>query len=92
MMNAKEYLNDKSTFTYFDVSGTQQSMELPTSSLGFTYCQVPIVYYAHNQITDSVLHYKNGTSETIHNNTLSEEQSANIFKRTGKIEKVEVRV
>jgi hypothetical protein len=92
MMNAKEYLNDKSTFTYFDVSGTQQSMELPTNSLGFTYCQVPIVYYAHNQITDSILHYKNGTSEIIHNNTLSEEQSANIFKRTGKIEKVEVRV
>lgn len=92
MMNVHEFLQESRAFNYFDVNGEQQTIELPVNSLGFTYCQVPVVYLAHNPNAQSVLHYADGSSEAIQNNTLSSEQSSEIFKRTGKIVKVEVRV
>lgn len=92
MINAQEYLKEPSMFNYYDVHSNQHSTELPVNSLGFTYCQVPVVYYTHNPSAESKLYYADGTSEAIHHNTLSSEQSSEIFRRTGKVERIEVRI
>ncbi len=44
LLRKEEFLTSESEFTYIDVNGKKQSLRIPSRSLAFTFCQVPVVY------------------------------------------------
>jgi hypothetical protein len=60
-------------------------------SLGFTYCQVPIVYQMSTKNEIEMAH-SNGDTTTIDGLYLTEDLSYEIFERLGSVEKINVRI
>lgn len=91
LLHCPEFFASPHHFTYLDVKKQKQTWELPASSLGFTYCQVPICY----RLADAesmTIERTNGSRETVGTNVLSPADSASIFSRDGKICRVTVSV
>ncbi len=90
-LSEEEYLDSASTFTYFDVKGEQQSLDLSAGQLAFTYCQVPVMYTkgAGQGIT---VHYASGSSATSDANHLTTEDATKLFNRTGEIKQINISV
>ncbi|MBT8065716.1 MAG: hypothetical protein KJO09_00635, partial [Gammaproteobacteria bacterium] len=44
LLRASEFVSEPQTFCYLDVEGNWQDMTIPAGGLGFTWCQVPVVY------------------------------------------------
>ena len=66
-----------------------KQIELATGSLGFTFCQTPVIY----QIADKSslqIHYSDGSMESDSGPGLDNEISQHIFRRDGVIEKIVV--
>jgi hypothetical protein len=77
------------TLVYFDLNGDQQSLGLSAGQLGFTYCQVPVVYSLAKQ-TSIKLSFTDGTSSTIADNGIDPDVSMQIFDKKGTVTKIEV--
>ena len=89
LLRGSEFLSGEEAFDYYDVAGTLQTLPLEEGTLAFTYCQVPIVY----RISDEpklTLHLVDGTARTLDGTALDEASSREIFRRSGKIARVEV--
>ena len=89
LLDPQEFFADKHLFKYLALDGTQATWELPAESLGFTYCQTPVCY----QITDAAgsIRLQRMEGETrLEGTSLSPADSAEIFSRTGTIEKIVV--
>ncbi|MFO7999541.1 MAG: hypothetical protein R6U86_11240 [Bacteroidales bacterium] len=89
LLRKEEFLSDAQTFEYVAVNGLPAKLPLNKGQLAFTCCAVPVVYAAsdNDQIT---VCYANGSREGIAGNALTPELSSLVFKRTGKIERLEV--
>lgn len=89
LLSKKEFLSKPALFTYFDVIGQKKNLEIPVNALAFTFCQVPVVY----QRADSEgiqIEFSDGEIARIHELTLDEKLSAEIFQRKGRITKLVV--
>ena len=89
LLNHNEFLNTAEYVDFISIDGIEKSIQLNENSLAFSFCQVPIIYQIAND-TKIIIHYHDETSETINTLSLSKEISAEIFKRTGKISKLDV--
>ncbi|MEI6172460.1 MAG: hypothetical protein WCR01_01810 [Bacteroidota bacterium] len=89
LLDPAELLNQKSTFEYFDLKGEQQQIILKQGQLGFTFCQVPVVYSVSNEDKISVT-FADGKQISIADHIIGREISAGIFQRTGEIARIEV--
>jgi hypothetical protein len=86
-----EYLKEPATFEYVDVSSTLRKIALIPGKLGFTYCQVPVIYTLSNE--DSLKVILNDLSEiTPEGMSLDENLSEMIFNRTGQLVRIEVQI
>ncbi|MGB0432684.1 MAG: hypothetical protein ACPGLV_19565, partial [Bacteroidia bacterium] len=91
LLTQNELIKPDSVFNYFDIEGNNCQVKLPSNSLAFTYCQVPVVY----TLADSAIikaYYSNGKTEKIEGSTCTKEISKALFARNGEIEKIEVGV
>ena len=91
LLMQREFLKEQKTFRYFDVNQEQKSIELSINSLAFTYCQVPVIY----EISDgnSVQIFKsNNTSEQLDTLIIDASTSEKIFKRTGEVTLLKVKI
>ena len=84
MLRKEEFLTEPKTFKYVDVNSEWFELGLEPGSLGFTYCQIPIVYKLADQTELDVI-MKNGYISKSQNLNLTEEMSQSIFGRTGDI-------
>ncbi|GAB5409386.1 MAG: hypothetical protein BalsKO_17510 [Balneolaceae bacterium] len=89
MLKKSDFLASEDTFSFIDLSGKNASISLPKDSLGFTYCQVPIVYHLSENKSVSVT-FCNGEIINLGELILSSEISSQIMNRTNEIEKIEV--
>lgn len=89
LINPDEYLNTPKVFNYLDVNNSEQQLELLPGSLGFTFCQVPIVICQGNQAFIKV-HFADGNAKIIQGDHLDRETSQHIFMRDGTVQQVEV--
>ncbi len=89
LLDPAELLNQDTTFAYFDLKGEQQQIILQQGQLGFTFCQVPVLYTASNEDKTSVT-FADGKQISIEDHTIGREMSSKIFQRTGEIVRVEV--
>jgi hypothetical protein len=89
LLRRSEFLRAPETFAYYDVEGQRHTIELDAETLGFTYCQVPVVYRlaAEPQV---ILHLADGTLRHVDGLVMDEGASREIFRRSGAIVRVEV--
>jgi hypothetical protein len=91
LLNPDEVLDYNKTFEYYSVKGKLGRFELKAHQLGFTFCQVPIIYTFSDKAAVNVI-FKNGSMEKMAGNMISKSNSDHIFRRTGKIELIEVTI
>jgi hypothetical protein len=87
LLSTNEILNTNECFTYFDLEGKQQEIELSENQIGFTFCQVPVVY-TFGKTQNIVVEFSDGTKEEFSGNILPKSISSKIFTRTGEIIRV----
>jgi hypothetical protein len=91
LLNLEEILQDEHTFEYFSVDGQQQQIKLQKNQIGFTFCQVLIIYTFSGEQKISVS-FEDGSSQKFTGNSLDPEISSSIFRRNGQIKLVEVSI
>ncbi|MEO0337731.1 MAG: hypothetical protein AAF242_00815 [Bacteroidota bacterium] len=91
LLRKSEFLTSAESFSFIDVAGQEGQLTLAPLSLGFTYCQVPVVYQIgdQNKVTIS---RSNGESDSIEGHGLSQADSAAIFSRNGAITQLNVQI
>jgi hypothetical protein len=88
LLRKSEFLREPAQLNTFDLSGAPVTVTLEANTLGFTYCQVPVVFHSSDERRIS-LATRSGTEE-ISGDTLSAEASAALFAQTGEIERIDV--
>ena len=88
LLRKSEFLREPAELSTFDLDGNALTVPLAEGTLGFTYCQVPIVLHQSDKLR-IVLTKSSGTEE-ISGDTLSAEASASLFARTGQIKQIDV--
>ena len=89
MLRYDEFLTENQDYVYVNVLKERCSIALEKDSLGFTYCQIPIIYQASHTSKIEV-HFNDGARRIIEGNQLDLTVSRMIFKRTHEIHKLVV--
>lgn len=89
ILRKSEFLSKPATLDYFDVNSDRQSVALEKGQLGFTYCQVPVVYSLAEDFS-IVVTMSDGASRTIAGNAIDAETSMLIFDKKDAVAKIEV--
>lgn len=91
LLRKEEFLTEEKTIEYFDVKSNASTLKLPENALFFTKCEVPVIYEISE--TESVEIFNEQCEAKIESSlTINQEDSANIFKRNGKISLIKVRI
>jgi hypothetical protein len=89
LLRGREFTADARGFCYLDVDGKWQTLELPESSLAFTWCQVPFVYRLGDASAAGLAVELDDGSHTHHpDSTLPHDLSSALFARNGRVRKV----
>ena len=91
LLNKGEILDKKAVFEYYSVNGDCCSINLYENQLGFTFCQIPVIYTFSDKETINVS-FENGKIEKIKGNSLNENLSNLVFNRNGYIKLIEVTI
>jgi hypothetical protein len=89
LFNPNEMMDQVGIFEYYNLKGEQQQIILRQGQLGFTFCQVPVVY-GISQEDKMVITTAKGEQITLAAHTIGKEMSSNIFQRTGELIRIEV--
>ena len=89
ILRTSEFLTKKQQLNYFDINGKQCSESLNAGELGFTYCQIPIVYHQSDSTTIRIT-FENGEVKKIDGDTIDDQISQLIFDKTGEVIKINV--
>ena len=89
LLTKDEFLSEEINATFVLVDGTEKTITIEEKCLGFTYCQVPIVYKMSNSNQVQLL-YANGERQIINGLELPVEQSRSVFLRTNQIAQIVV--
>ena len=89
ILRKSEFLSASDSLSYFDIAGDQQLVDLQAGQLGFTYCQVPVVYSLADE-TSIVISFADGSEKSISGDTVDAETSLAIFDKTGEVAKINV--
>jgi hypothetical protein len=92
LLRRREFLSEARAFRYLDVGNCWQHIEVPADALAFTWCQVPIIYRLdHDAPPALTLVRSDGTETRLESLALPAEDSAELFRRTGSIGRLELR-
>ena len=79
----------KKTIKLFRYKWKTMSESLNAGELGFTYCQIPIVYHQSDSTTIRIT-FENGEVKKIDGDTIDDQISQLIFDKTGEVIKINV--
>ena len=91
LLREREFLSETATFTFYGVSGEAESITLQPAQLGFTYCQVPVVYSKEGNGNATVT-FSSGKQESFKDGQLGADISASLFMKLGEIARIDVSV
>ncbi|MDT8307601.1 MAG: hypothetical protein RRC07_16835, partial [Anaerolineae bacterium] len=91
LLRDDEFLDAPGSFDYVDISGQEQTIALPAGSLGFTFCQTPVIY-TRGQPAQIIVSYVDGRSRIIAGGALDMVTSQQIFSRDGQVRSLRVTV
>jgi len=87
-LHPDEFLGEAATFEFFDVNGQAQALDLAKGELGFTYCQVPVVY---RRAAQNRIHLvMGGETKVVEGQALAATDAAHLFGRDGNISQITV--
>ena len=89
LLRTSEFLKTPKNFKYTAISKEDKTIELTEGSLGFTYCQVPVVY-KNSSVQGVKVFYTDRSVKEIKDLILDESTSKLIFERTGTVAEIEV--
>ncbi len=92
LLRADEFLDAPATFHYFDGEGAAQQLGLPSGSLAFTFCQVPVVYRRLDGPARITVRYADGTTLEQSGDALDARAGADVLARNGRIRQLEIGV
>jgi hypothetical protein len=90
LLRRREFLEVEQAWRFVDTSGSYRTITLPAGSLGFTYCQVPIVYRLVGDGPTVAVTTVDGATLRFNGDSLDRETSAAIFGRRSSIAMIEV--
>jgi hypothetical protein len=90
-LDRHELLTDSATFSYIDVYGHKQELELKAGSLAYSICQTPIVLQRSSNACISV-YFEDGSVHNIDGHVLDDVTSRHIFQRSGAVRYLTVSV
>lgn len=90
LLRREEFIPEASIFSFINLNGQKQEIELKKNSLAFTYCQIPVVYAISNDNKITV-QSEEGTKE-ISSLNLDLETSQKVFQRKGEIGQILVEI
>jgi len=89
LLRRREFLEDPGTLNFISIAGEKQSIGLDPGMLGFTYCQVPVIYrISREEKVD--LYLTNGSRSRVEGLSIDAESSESLFLRDGLIARIEV--
>ncbi len=91
LLNTNEILNQDTLFEYIDFKGNNHKITLKQNQLGFTYCQVPIVYTKKGSESIKIT-FKDGDKQYIEGTKLPASISKLIFNRNSAIVLIELTI
>ncbi|HET6446127.1 MAG TPA: hypothetical protein VFI27_16290 [candidate division Zixibacteria bacterium] len=91
LLRIEEFLQETSSFAYIDVAGVIQTIQIPSSSIAFTFCQTPIIYSLSDSGRIDVT-YRDGRTATMIGGRLDVGTTRHILERDGQIEMLRVSV
>jgi len=89
LLRRAEFLAEPAVFEPIGADGRRGRIELPAGALGFTVCQVPVVYHLAGAPSLSVTDGR-GDVRTVPGDSLDEQASAALFGRTGEVRRIDV--
>lgn len=89
LLDKKEFYSEIRHTEMITLDQEKFRLELPSQSLAFTFCQVPVVYHLGTESTVEI-EFNDKTSATIKGLQLDKEASTHLFHRTGMIKKLNV--
>ena len=89
ILKNEEFLNKTQIFNYINLDKKSSSIKLEKNSLGFTYCQVPIIYQK-STASKITVYLNNGKSIEFNGKKLNDKISSKVFKRTDEVNKIVV--
>jgi hypothetical protein len=93
LLRRDEFLAQRRTWTYIDERGIEETISIPPRSLGFTYCQIPVIYTeSEGPAFRIVTLFRNGSVQSREGAALTQEESESIFGRRGEIDRIEVMI
>ena len=91
LLRSREFVSRPGTFRYLDVADNWQSIAVPSHGLAFTWCQVPILYLLSDDQQPALnISWDDGKQEVLTQLQLTTEESAELFKRSGRIRQLTV--
>ena len=91
LLREREFVTEPRTFRYLDVDDQWQELSVPAAGLAFTWCQLPLVYRLDDNAEPSItVTREDGARQTLPGLVLPAEQSAEVFKRSGRIRRLDL--
>ncbi len=91
LLRSRELLHAPGDLCFLDVDGEWQSITIPKHGLGFTWCQVPILYRVEaGGEPGLVIVWDDGSRESRESAELPPEIAREIFSRSGRIRRLEL--
>ncbi len=91
LLRKEEFLTEPQKFEYVAINGKTKQISLNKGQLAFTYCSVPVIYSTSDKEKITVFYADSNTDE-FEGNIMTQQVSSLVFKRTGKIDRLEVSV
>jgi hypothetical protein len=92
LLRPHEFLEVERPWTFVDASGSDQVITLRPGSLGFTFCQVPIVYHLVDGNEELTVTNVDGTASEVAGLSLDQATSDAVFARRQSVALIEVSV
>jgi hypothetical protein len=93
LLRSREFVSAAREFSFLDVDGNWQELSLPAGGLAFTWCQVPVVYQLDDTAEPAIgISLADGREETVAGLALSAETSSEIFRRSGHVRRLTLKL
>lgn len=89
ILRQSEFLSQDNRLDYFNVQGEPRHETLSAGQLGFTYCQVPIIYHVADTTVITIT-FADGRTTKIDGDTIDATTSQSIFDKKGQVAKINV--
>lgn len=91
LLRREEFIAETKNFEYINLLKEKKNIPLQKDSLGFTYCQVPIIYQISKNNTLKVC-FKDGSSKIYDGLTVDKTTSNHVFTRSGFVTQIIVNI